>query len=189
MIEIVFHGRGGQGAVTAVQILAEAAFLEGYHAQAFPRFGIERRGAPVAAYARIGTEPIQIRGQIVQTDFSIVGDMMAIAPMILFKSMKENGTIIINTVRSREHLQGYGRSWERPDLKFFTIGATEISRKVYGEKSIPITSVAMLGAFCAASNLVQLHSITAALAHFFPPVLLKKNTEAARLAFEEVRGT
>jgi len=188
MIEIVFYGRGGQGSVTAVQILAQAAFLEGHFAQAFPKFGIERRGAPVSAYARIDDSPIQIRSNIQRFDFSIVGDMMAVSPVFLFREVKATGSVIFNVSKSPDQLKIHAQRSGRDDIRIFAVDATGISHRVYGETSIPITSTAMLGAFCSASKLIQLSSVTSALKEFFPPSLVQKNIEAAQLAFEEVRG-
>jgi len=188
VIEIVFYGRGGQGSVTAVQILAQAAFSEGYYAQAFPKFGIERRGAPVSAYARISDNIIQSRGNMEQADCAIVGDMMAVQPHALFKSMKNKGLVIFNTTKSTSDFRKYAEKYMRTDLRLFTVGATGISRKVYGETSIPITSAAMLGAFCAASKVVKLDSVTRALHGFFPPNVITKNVKAIQMAFEEIKG-
>ena len=188
MIEIVFYGRGGQGAVTAVQILAQAAFLEGYYAQAFPKFGIERRGASVSAYVRLHDRPIQIRSNVQKPDFAIVGDMMAVSPSALFRGMKPAGTIIVNTSKSPGQLQSYGDREGRKDTRIFAVDATGISLRAYGETSIPITSVAMIGAFCAVFKEIQLRSVYAALEQFFPPSLVNKNMQAAQLAFEELKG-
>ncbi len=188
MIEIIFYGRGGQGSVTAAQILAQAAFLEGYYAQAFPKFGIERRGAPVSAYVRISEGLIQTRGSMEQADCAIVGDMVAVQPRTLFKSMKNKGLVIFNTTKSTSDLQSYAEKWKRKDLPFFTVGATGIAYKVYGETSIPITSVAMLGAFCAAYKVVKPDSIISALHGFFSPNLITKNIKAIQMAFEEIKG-
>jgi 2-oxoacid:acceptor oxidoreductase gamma subunit (pyruvate/2-ketoisovalerate family) len=189
MIEIGFYGRGGQGAVTAAQLLAQAAFLEGYYAQAFPKFGIERRGAPVTAYARIDHAPIQIRSNIQEFDFAVVGDMMAVLPDPLFQKIKGTGSVIFNTTRSPEELKFYAQRIGKNDIRIFVIDATGISLRVYGETSIPITSVTMIGAFCSVSKLIQLNSIKAALEHFFPSSLVTKNVEAAHLGFKEVKGS
>jgi 2-oxoacid:acceptor oxidoreductase gamma subunit (pyruvate/2-ketoisovalerate family) len=187
VIEIVFYGRGGQGSVTAVQILAKAAFLEGHYTQAFPKFGIERRGAPVSAFCRINDGPIHTRASIEHPDYAIVGDMMAVQPAALFVPMKANARIIFNTTKSADDLGRYAERWGRKDVRLFTLNATEISRRVYGETSIPMTSVAMLGAFCAASHLVGTDSVARALDEFFAPGVIQKNIEAVRAAYEAMR--
>ena len=137
MIEIAFFGRGGQGAVTAVQILAQAAFLEGYYAQAFPKFGIERRGAPVSAYVRIDDQPIRIRSKLKDFDFAIVGDLMAVAPDVLFQEIKPAGAAIVNTAKGPEKLQPYATRVGRSEIRIYTIDATNLSFRVYGDTSIP----------------------------------------------------
>ncbi|MBC8466475.1 MAG: 2-oxoacid:acceptor oxidoreductase family protein [Deltaproteobacteria bacterium] len=187
MHEIVFYGRGGQGAVTAAQVLAEAAFLKGFYAQAFPKFGIERRGAPVNAFARISNEPIESRGIIKSADFAIVTDIMSVSPEVLFPSLKPSAAAILNSLLSTDELGGFKKKLQRSDVKIFAVDATEISEKVFGETPIPITSIAMVGAFAAASALIDLDSIGEALATFFESKLAKKNLESASLAFENLR--
>ena len=187
MHEITFYGRGGQGAVTAAQVLAEAAFLKGFYAQAFPKFGIERRGAPVNAFARISNEPIEFRGIVKAADFAIVTDIMSVSPEVLFPSLKPSAVAILNSSSSVEELNAFKRKLQRDDVKIFSVDATNISEKVFGETSIPITSIAMVGAFAAASNLIDIDSIREALGIFFEPKLIEKNFESASLAFERVR--
>ena len=187
MYEIVFFGRGGQGAVTAAQVLAEAAFLKGLQAQAFPKFGIERRGAPVNAYARIGKRPIEHRGGIKSADFAIVTDIMSVSPEALFSILKPSAAAILNSPLSTQELGGFKKKLQRSDVKIFAVDATEISEKVFGETPIPITSIAMVGAFAAASGLIDLDSIGEALGTFFESKLAEKNIESASLAFENLR--
>jgi 2-oxoacid:acceptor oxidoreductase gamma subunit (pyruvate/2-ketoisovalerate family) len=186
MHEIVFYGRGGQGVVTAAQILAEAAFLKGFYGQAFPRFGIERRGAPVNAFARISEEPIEYRGNINTADFAIVSDIMSAPPEALFSSMKPLGVAILNSPLSIDDLNPFKKRIGREDVKIFSVDATDISAIVFGETSIPITSIAMIGAFARASGLIDLDSIRRALGNFFDPALAGKNFESARLAYERI---
>ncbi len=188
MYEIVFFGRGGQGAVTAAQVLAEAAFLKGFQAQAFPKFGIERRGAPVNAFARIAKESIEYRGSIRSADFAIVTDIMSVSPEILFSSLKPSAAAILNSHLSVEELGEFKESVERSDVKIYAVDATDISEKVFGETPIPITSIAMVGAFAAASGLIDLLSIEKALGAFFGSKLAKKNHKSASMAFEHLRG-
>ncbi len=188
MHEIVFFGRGGQGAVTAAQVLAEAAFVKGLYAQAFPKFGIERRGAPVNAYARISNEPIEYRGGLTTADFAIVTDIMSVSPEILFKSLNFSGAAVLNSPLSLEELSIFKKRVQREDVRIFSVDATHISEKVFGETSIPITSIAMVGAFAASSDLIGLSDLKKALKSFFKPKLAKKNFESARLAFNEMKG-
>ena len=97
MTEIRIHGRGGQGVVTASELIAIAAFYEGKESQAFPNFGVERRGAPIEAYARISDKLIKLRSQIYEPDFIIVQDDTLLGVVDLFKGIKKNTKIIINT--------------------------------------------------------------------------------------------
>jgi 2-oxoacid:acceptor oxidoreductase gamma subunit (pyruvate/2-ketoisovalerate family) len=190
MVEIVFYGRGGQGAVTAAQILAQAAFLDGLYAQAFPKFGIERRGAPVSAFLRIGEEPIEHRGTFKVADFAIVTDVMSVTPDALFSGLRHSGTAIINSPLNVTRLRDFARRVNRDDVRLVSVDATNISVKVFGETAIPITSVAMVGAFAATSGLVGLDSINRALTEFFQSSLAEKNFRAASAAFESVtRGS
>ncbi len=188
MFEIVFYGRGGQGVVTAAQILAQAAFFEGFYAQAFPRFGIERRGAPVSAFSRISKEPIEYRGSVKVADFAIVTDVMSISPETLFGALKPCGTAVLNSPLTVGQLDRFKKRADREDVRIFSVDATDISAKVFGETSIPITSIAMLGAFAGSSGLVSLEGINQALDEFFRPVLAKRNSEAASIAFQSVKG-
>lgn len=186
MFEIVFYGRGGQGVVTAAQILAQAAFLEGCHVQAFPKFGIERRGAPVSAFCRISEGPIEYRGSIKSADFAIVTDIMSVTPEALFAGLKPSGMAILNSPLEASQLGRYKERVDRGDVRIFSVDATEISAAIFGETSIPITSVAMLGAFAAASGLVSLEGINKALDQFFQPLVARKNFEAASIACQSV---
>ena len=105
MIEIIFYGRGGQGAVMASQILATAAFLEGKYAQAFPRFGGERKGAPVMAYVRISPDPIEVRNPIEEPDMVIVLDSALLKTVEPLNSLRANGLAIVNTNNSPEEIK------------------------------------------------------------------------------------
>jgi 2-oxoacid:acceptor oxidoreductase gamma subunit (pyruvate/2-ketoisovalerate family) len=127
MYEIVFYGRGGQGAVTAAQVLAEAAFLKGLYAQAFPKFGIERRGAPVNAFTRISEKPIEHRDSIQTADFGIVTDIMSVPPETLFTRLKTSGACILNSPLSLEDLNLFKKRVQRDDVRIFSVDATDIS--------------------------------------------------------------
>ncbi len=177
MIEIVFFARGGQGAVTASKILATAAFQEGKYAQAFPSFGPERRGAPVTAYTRIATLPIVNRNPIVTADYVLV-----LAPSILKTSnpcggLRETGCAILNVDRPPEDI--------RKDIAaIFCIDASLISEQVYGKKPIPMTNIAMLGAFALVSGIVQLDTILDAVDQYFSGEEAGKAKRTARMAYQ-----
>ena len=173
MIEIRIHGRGGQGAVTASEILAIASFKDGKFSQAFPSFGPERSGAPVEAYCRIDKKFINLRTHIYEPDILLVLDSSLIKSVDITKGLKKNGTIIIN-------------SETKPKLfyKLYNIDATSIAMDTIGK---PIVNTAMLGAFAKATKLVSLKSIEEALKEKFSGTLLEKNLQAVRKAYNEVK--
>ena len=185
MIEIVFYARGGQGAVTASQVLATAAFQEGKYAQAFPSFGVERRGAPVTAYARINESPILDRSTIEKADYVIVLASSLLKTSNPLDRLKEKGWAILNTDRSLKHLLDQNA----PDgIKVFSIDATTISDKVYGKRSIPVTNVAMLGAFAAVTRIVLLDTLLDVIDQRFSGEASAKAKKTAHLAYEEMEG-
>lgn len=186
MIEIVFYARGGQGAVTASQILATAAFQEGKYAQAFPSFGPERRGAPVTAYTRIDERPIVDRSTIVKADHVIV-----LAPGVLKTSnplggLRETGCAILNVDRSPEDIQ---RGVAADGIKIFCIDASSISEQVYGKRPIPMTNMAMLGAFAAVSGIVQLDTILDIVDQHFSGETAERAKRTARMAHDKMDET
>ncbi|XRO75549.1 pyruvate ferredoxin oxidoreductase subunit gamma [Methanocaldococcus sp. 28A] len=173
MIEIRFHGRGGQGAVTAAQILAKAAFYDGKFCQAFPFFGVERRGAPVMAFTRIDNKKIRLRSQIYNPDYVVVQDATLLESINVVEGLKENGAVIINTVKDDLNL----------GFKTYTIDATGIALDVLG---IPIVNTAMVGAFAGATKLVTLESVKKAILDTFKGKLGEKNAKAAEVAYNEM---
>lgn len=183
--EICFYGRGGQGAVTAAQILATAVFLKGRYAQTFPQFGMERRGAPLLAFLRIDDEPIEIRGKIVQADILIILDAKLIKISNPLKLLKNGGVLLINSRKPPEILS---QQLQQVAIKLFSVDASTISAFVYGSTPIPITSVIMLGAFAAVTEKVQLSSLNKALEKFLRPSQWETNRKALELGFEKVRG-
>lgn len=154
MIEIRLHGRGGQGAVTAAEILAIAAFESGKYSQSFPAFGVERRGAPVESYVRIDNEPITLRSQIYEPDMVIILDPSLLKEEFIFKGLKKGGLIIANT----------SSDFKKTGYKSICIDATSLANEVLGK---PITNTAMLGAFAAASDLISLKALTNSLGRAF----------------------
>jgi len=181
MKEIKVLGRGGQGAVTGAQVLATAAFLEGYWAQTFPQFGAERRGAPVLAYVRLAHEAIAIRSKVYHPDVVIVMDFNLFKMAKPLDGIKADGKVIINChAKNLEKLPAI-------DLKqgrFFWIDATTIAREIYGPTTIPITNVILIGAYCAAEGDVSIDSIYRALPEYFPADKLEINRRAAQMGFE-----
>ncbi|MEA2045530.1 MAG: pyruvate ferredoxin oxidoreductase subunit gamma [Euryarchaeota archaeon] len=177
MKEIRLHGRGGQGAVTAAELIAIAAFEDKKFSQAFPAFGVERRGAPVMAFARIADQPIRVRSQIYEPDYIIVQDVTLLEVVDVAGGLKPDGKIMINTDRPKEKL---GLDTE---AEIVTIDATTIALEVLGR---PIVNTTMLGAFCGATGMVGLESLNKAIRDRFTGALGDKNLKAIKIAYEMV---
>ncbi|MFQ6088469.1 MAG: 2-oxoacid:acceptor oxidoreductase family protein [Candidatus Methanofastidiosia archaeon] len=178
MIEIRFHGRGGQGAVIASQILVDAAFREGKDVQAFPFFGVERRGAPVTAFARISEGEIKIRSQIREPDFVVILAPTLIGLVNVTDGLKENGWILINTEKNPQDFDF--------KQKISTVDARGIAIKYgLGTKASPIVNTAILGAFSKISNMVSMGSVEESIREIVPSKI-EENVKAAREAFERV---
>jgi pyruvate ferredoxin oxidoreductase gamma subunit len=175
--EIRLHGRGGQGSVTAAEIIAVAAFEDKRFSQAFPAFGVERRGAPVMAFARIADQPIRIRSQIYEPDYVIVQDVTLLDVVDVASGLKDSGKIIINTDRSPEALK------LKTNAEIVTIDATKIAMEILKR---PIVNTTMLGAFCGASKEVGIESLNKAISERFKGELGKKNLLAIKTAYERV---
>jgi pyruvate ferredoxin oxidoreductase gamma subunit len=182
LFQIRFHGRGGQGVVTAAELLAAAAFAEGSHAQAFPTFGSERTGAPVISFCRIDDRPIRIREPISQPDAVIIQDPTLLHQVDLFDGLDGDGYILINTSRSFEQL-GLGEFIEAfRRERLLTVPATEIAREHLGR---PLPNAVLLGGFAAITEpagLVSIDSLAAAIRERFPGKIGDGNIAGARAA-------
>jgi len=178
LIEIRWHGRGGQGAVTAAELLAQAAISEGKYAHAFPSFGPERRGAPVLAFVRISNnEPLRIRAGITQPDVVVVLDPGLLTIVDATSGLKENGIFVVNTKKSGEQIRDeLGIRW-----RLATVDANKIAREVLG---ILITNTTMVGALVKATGLVELKSLVEPLKNRFGR-LAERNINAMKKAYEE----
>ena len=169
MIEIRIHGMGGQGAVTAAQFLAIAAFHDGKYAQAFPMFGVERRGAPATSFVRIDDKPINIREQIYNPDYVLVFDPALITLVDAKKGVKEE--IIVNTNKDLEGCYCH-------DL-------TCKAMKIFGK---PIINTLILGTFAARTNVVSLESLKKAIDQKFKGDLAEQNKKAIEEAYNESKN-
>lgn len=179
MFEIRFHGRGGQGAVTASRILAQAAFEEGRYVISFPFFGTERRGAPVTAFTRIDEEPILLKTQIYNPDVVVILDPYVLKTSNVTSGVPENGMFIINTWKSPEEFD-LGR-------KTVTVDATSIAVSLeLGNRANPIVNTSMLGAFARATGKVSLESVVNATMESSPK-RPADNAKAVEKAFQSVR--
>ncbi|WP_297508513.1 pyruvate/ketoisovalerate ferredoxin oxidoreductase subunit gamma [Thermococcus sp.] len=179
MIEIRFHGRGGQGAVTAANILASAAFKQGKYVQAFPFFGVERRGAPVTAFTRIDDKPIRIKTQIYEPDIVVVLDPSLLDTVDVTAGLKDGGTVIINTEKSKEEVL---EKLKKKPAKLALVDATTIALEVLG---LPITNTAILGAVAKATGIVELKYVLEAIKETFSGALGEKNARAAEEAYNK----
>lgn len=180
MIEIRFHGRGGQGAVTCAELLAEAAINEGKFAQAFPSFGPERRGAPVMSFARIDAKKINLRSQIYQPDIVVVLDPTLLKVVDVTDGLKNKGVLIINTDKSTKEI----RSMAKVKGKVATVNATKIALKVIGRA---ITNTVMLGALLKFLPLVKMESIIEVINEKFSSKIAENNTKALKQAYTETK--
>lgn len=183
MIEIRFHGRGGQGTVVASEILASAFFRGGFHVQAFPTFGVERRGAPVAAFLRIDDRPIRLRCQIQQPDHVIILDPTLIPVIDVTAGLKPAGWILVNSDHAPQHFTRLtGGGWQ-----VATVDASSIALKLHlGNRTHPIVNTAILGGFAAVSGLVDVEPVLEAIRELVP-ARVNDNVRAARDAATAVR--
>jgi pyruvate ferredoxin oxidoreductase gamma subunit len=180
MIEIRIHGRGGQGVVTAAELLSVAAFDEGRHAQAFPTFGSERTGAPVVAFCRIDDRPIRSRDPIAEPDVVIVQDPTLLHQVDLFGGLSEDGWLLLNTSKDLAAL-GLGDLVMRLGPgRCLAVPATEIAREHLGR---PVPNVPLLGAFAALTGVVSLASVQKAIRDRFAGEIGERNANAAAAAF------
>ncbi|MHC1627103.1 MAG: pyruvate ferredoxin oxidoreductase subunit gamma [Methanoculleaceae archaeon] len=177
MRELRIHGRGGQGSVTAAELIAVAAFKSGLYSQAFPAFGVERRGAPVQAFVRLSDKKIRLRSQVYNPDYVIVQDSSLIADVNVFQGLKSGGIALVNTERPE--------GIRAPDgVRLVTIDATTIALEELG---VPITNTTLMGAFAAATGEIGLTPLVESLEERFSGELGTKNVNAARRAYETVR--
>ncbi len=179
--EIRIHGRGGQGAVTSSQILAIAAFHAGKYCQSFPSFGVERRGAPVEAFARVSGEPINVRQHVYSPDYVIVLDPTLMQSVKVEAGLKENGIIIINSDKKAEE---FGLE---TGAEIKTIDITKTALEIIGK---PFVNIASLGAFAAITGEITLEAINKAIDQEFAhkPKIGELNKKAAEKLFETAKG-
>lgn len=181
MVEIRIHGRGGQGAVIASKILAAAVFKEGKYVQSFPTFGVERRGAPVAAFTRIDNKPIQLRCEIYEPDHLVVLDPTLIEAIDITKGLKQGGWIVINSTKNPKDFTLTN------SFRIATVDASGIAvRHRLGSKTTPIVNTAILGAFSKATGLVGIETVVEAIKEEVP-INKEENAQAAKEAYKEVK--
>lgn len=184
LYEIRFHGRGGQGAVTAAELMVDALNLEGRYAQAFPMFAGERRGAPVQSFLRIDDKPIMIHQQCYTPDACVVLDSGLVKLIPWHSGLKAGGIAVLNW-------KGTPAEVEIP-VKLSKLGivdATDVSVRAFGRTAMPITNTSMLGAFAKATGLVKIESLSDAVRHRWSGGIGERNVTAIKIAYDEVQIT
>ena len=177
MIEIRFHGRGGQGSVTCAELLALAAIGEGKYAQAFPSFGPERRGAPVVAFCRIGDQPIKIRANIYEPDIVVVLDSTLLRLVNVAAGLRQNGLIVTTSQNVPEKV----RELLGVKNRLAVVDGAKIALEILG---VPITNTTMLGSLVKASEIVKKESFISPFKDRFGRIA-EKNISAFERAYQE----
>jgi pyruvate ferredoxin oxidoreductase gamma subunit len=179
LLEIRWHGRGGQGAVTSAEMLAQAAIAEGKYAQAFPSFGPERRGAPVQAFNRVDSrEPVRIRADINQPDHVVVLDPSLLGKINVTSGLKEGGWVIVNTRKTPKEIQ----TEFKINYPVATVNASKIAREVLG---VNIVNTTMLGATIKLTKVIDKNAAHVPLQNRFGK-LGDRNIKAMETAYEQV---
>ncbi|NCT90774.1 2-oxoacid:acceptor oxidoreductase [Cellulomonas sp. APG4] len=174
MFQVRFHGRGGQGVVTAAELLSVACFAEGRYAQAFPSFGSERTGAPVVSYCRIATTPIRAHEPVVDADAVVVQDLTLLRLGVL-SGLRRDGFLVLNGPAAAVP------AGVVPATHIAAIGATEIALTHVG-RAVP--NVPLLGAFAALTAQVGVDALVTALRERFTPPVAERNAAAVRAGFD-----
>jgi pyruvate ferredoxin oxidoreductase gamma subunit len=184
MFQVRIHGRGGQGVVTAAEVLSVAAYLEGKHAQAFPSFGSERKGAPVIAFCRIDDKEIRLREPILEPDALIVQDPTLFKAIDVCQGFKPSGYLLVNSNRSLNELHLDAVVKQMPAGHVLTVPASELALKHIGR---PLPNAALLGAFAALTGIVHLKSVVAAIRDAFESEkIANANVAAATAAHDAI---
>ena len=184
MFQVRIHGRGGQGVVTAAEMLSIAGFEDGQHAQAFPTFGSERTGAPVTAFCRIDDREIRVREPIAEPNALIIQDPTLLHQVKVFSGLQEDGFVLINTSRGLDEL-GLDEFAEgfKPG-RLVTLAASEIAKSRLGR---PMPNTSLLGGFAAMTGLVSLESVARAIRQKFSGEIADSNVLASEDAYESVQ--
>ena len=183
MFQVRIHGRGGQGVVTAAEMLSLAAFDEGRHAQAFPSFGSERNGAPVVSFCRIDDRPIRLREPVAEPDALIIQDPTLLHQVGVFAGLRPDGYMLINTAKSFDELGLAEFVGGFRAERLLTVPAGDLARRHTGR---PVANAALLAGFAALSGLISLDSVVKAIGEKLPERVVAGNVAAARDAFDWV---
>ncbi|MBK9348424.1 MAG: 2-oxoacid:acceptor oxidoreductase family protein [Burkholderiales bacterium] len=184
MLQIRIHGRGGQGVVTAAEMLSVAAFEQGRHAQAFPSFGSERTGAPVIAFCRMDDQPIRLREPILAPDVLIVQDPTLLHQVDVFQGLQPDGYVLINSQRSFHDLGLADMEARFRRERLTTLPASDIARKHLGR---PLPNAVLLGGFAALSGLITLDAVAHAIRSRFTGKVAEGNVAAASEAYAYIQ--
>jgi pyruvate ferredoxin oxidoreductase gamma subunit len=182
MLEVRWHGRGGQGAWTASELLARAAIHEGKFIQSFPEFGPERMGAPVTAFTRISDKSIMVHCMVYNPDVVAVLDPTLIKAVPVIEGLNEEGNVIVNSTDSPANVK---LALKADKGKFWTVPATEIAIKTLGR---PIMNTALLGAVVRVTGIVSLESVEKVVKERFTQNIAEKNIAVVKQAYEEAKS-
>ncbi len=185
MFQVRIHGRGGQGVVTAAELLSEAAFAEGHHAQAFPSFGSERTGAPVVAFCRIADSDIRVREPVMAPDALIIQDETLLGHVDVFAGLLPDGYVLINSTRTFSELGLDDLVSDRAVGRLITVPATDLALEHLGR---PVPNAVLLGAFAAQTRAITVESVCDAIRGRFPGKVAEKNCVAATAAYSFVKS-
>ena len=183
MLQIRIHGRGGQGVVTAAEMLALAGFMEKHHAQAFPSFGSERTGAPVVAFARLASHEIRVREPVLEPNVVLVQDRTLLDRVNVFEGLQPDGYVLINTDKTIEGLGLSELAARLPKGHCMTVPATRFALEKIGR---PLPGAGMLAGMAAMTGMMKLDSVIAAYNEKFSGRIALANAEVAKLAFDYI---
>jgi 2-oxoacid:acceptor oxidoreductase gamma subunit (pyruvate/2-ketoisovalerate family) len=183
LYEIRWHGRGGQGAITAAKIVAQAAYLQGYQGvTAIPWFGAERRGAPVSASTRISQQPVMVMSQVEEPDVVVVLDDTLLRARDVIGGLERGGWLVVNSRQHPDELEVNG------DFNIATADATRVCRELgLIVAGLTVVNTAILGALVRATELVDIESIEKVIRERFPGSLVDNNLSAVRKTYEITR--
>ena len=182
IIEVRWHGRGGQGSWTASEVLARTAIYEGKYIQSFPEFGPERMGAPVKAYTRISDEPIRLHCAVYNPQVAAVMDPTLLATVPVTNGLGKTGILIINTPKEPKTIK---EELKMTEGNVWTVSATDIAMRILGRA---ITNTAMLGVVTRATGIVKMESIEKSVKERFPEPLAEKNIGVIKEAYKEAKA-
>ncbi|MDP6288682.1 MAG: 2-oxoacid:acceptor oxidoreductase family protein [Arenicellales bacterium] len=183
MFQVRIHGRGGQGVVSAAEMLSIAAFLEDKHSQAVPSFGSERMGAPVVAFCRIDDKTIRLREPVLEPDALIIQDPTLFSAIDVFAGLSPNGYLLINSKRTLEELGIAEAVNHLPKDQVRLVPATEIALKHIKR---PLPNAVLLGALAAVTGVIKIESVVKAIASKFPGKIGDANIQAAEAAYQQL---